>query len=74
MRKLASTLDIADMLAMEEEKIRIQGAMDREDARFRDQCRELQNKKFALLEQKKLRLTHEQISEPQFLIRWNLER
>ena len=73
MRKLALTLEIADMLAMEEEKIRIQGAMDREDARFRDQCRDLQNKKFALLEQKKLRLTHEQISEPQFLIRWNLD-
>lgn len=73
-RKLSTTFDFTESLELEEEKIRLRGAMDREESRFREQCRDLEEKKLGLLNQKKLRLTHEQVTEPQFTIRWQLER
>ena len=73
-RKFSTSLDLAEEFSMQDEKIRIQSAMDREDARFREQCRILQDKKFNLLEQKRQRLKHDQTIETQFMIRWHLER
>ncbi len=72
-RKLSTSMDFSESLTLEEEKIRLRGAMDRENARFREQCVDLEEKKLALLQQKKLRLSHEQVVEPQFVIRWQLE-
>jgi hypothetical protein len=72
-RKLSTSMDLSESLTLEEEKIRLRGAIDRENARFRGQCVDLEEKKLALLQQKKLRLSHEQVIEPQFVIRWKLE-
>jgi hypothetical protein len=72
-RKLSTSMDFSASLAFEEEKIRLRGAMDRENARFREQCVDLEEKKLGLLQQKKLRLSHEQVVEPQFVVRWELE-
>ena len=46
--------------------------MDREDARFREQCRDLEEKKLGLLQQRKLRLIHEATADVQFTLRWRL--
>lgn len=71
-RKLSTTMDFTESLSLEEERIRLRGAMDREEARFREQCRDLEEKKLGLVQQKKLRLTHEAAADVQFTLRWRL--
>jgi len=65
-------MDFTESLSLEEERIRLRGAMDREEARFREQCRDLEEKKLGLVQQKKLRLTHEAAADVQFTLRWRL--
>lgn len=71
-RRLLTTMDFTESLGLEEERIKLRGAMDREEARFREQCRNLEEKKLGLLQQKKLRLTHEAAADIQFTLRWHL--
>jgi hypothetical protein len=71
-KKIVATLDFREQLALEEEKIRLRGSMDREYARFREQCLNLQEKALSLIKQRKQKLEYDEVVEPQFIIRWRL--
>lgn len=71
-KKIVAALDFREQLALEEEKIRLRGAMDREYARFREQSFNLQDKALALIKQRKQKLEYKEIIEAQFTVRWNL--
>ena len=71
-KKIVAALDFREQLALEEEKIRLRGAMDREYSRFREQSLNLQDKALALIKQRKQKLEYKEIIEAQFTVRWNL--
>ena len=71
-KKIVAALDFREQLALEEEKVRLRGAMDREYSRFREQSLNLQDKALALIKQRKQMLEYKEIVEPQFIIRWQL--